>query len=141
MRSLLIGVIVLVAAACGAGRALAADASAGPAPGLKLTLESNGVTDTRAARLVAFRSALDSPPSPFLARGEFKATWEGVITQRIKGEYSFMALGRGALKVTINDAVALDVSGDDLSGKPGPTVPLKKGKNTFRAEYTSRNSG
>ena len=42
-----------------------------------------------------------------------------------------------SLKVTINDKVALDVSGDDLSGKPGPPVPLKKGRNTFRAEYTS----
>ncbi|MEA2708830.1 MAG: hypothetical protein QOF78_1431, partial [Phycisphaerales bacterium] len=122
--------------ACGLVPTYAADAT-----GLKLTLESNGASDTRASRLVAFRAAADAPPSPFLAAGPFKATWEGVITQRIKSEYTFAAIGRGTLKVAINDAVALDVTGDDLSGKPGPTVMLKKGKNTFRAEYTSPKDG
>jgi len=127
-------------AACGLAPSFAAE-PAGPPSGLKLTLESNGATDVRPARLVALRVAPDSAPSPFLTPGEFKATWEGAITQRIKGDYSFSALGRGTLKITINDAVALDVTGDDLSGKPGPTVTLKKGKNTIRAEYTSPKEG
>jgi mono/diheme cytochrome c family protein len=134
---------IVLAVACGLAPSYAADVSSGgPAPGLKLTLESNGATDTRPARLIAFRANVDAPPSPFLSAGPFKATWEGTMTQRIKGEYSFSALGRGGtLKVTVNDTVALDVSGDDLSGKPGSTVPLKKGKNTFKAEYTSPKDG
>ena len=133
---------IVLAVACGFAPSFAAETPGGPTPGLKLTLESNGATDVRPARLVAFRSNVDAAPSPFLAPGAFRATWEGVITQRIKGEYSFLALGRGgSLKVTINDKVALDVSGDDLSGKPGPPVPLKKGRNTFRAEYTSPKVG
>jgi mono/diheme cytochrome c family protein len=132
---------IVLTVACGFAPSYAADASSGPAPGLKLTLKANGVTDVRPARLVALRAAANEPPSPFLSPGEFKATWEGTITQRIKGDYRFAALGHGTLKVTINDAVALDVTGDDLSGKPGPTVTLKKGKNTFRAEYASPKDG
>src|SRR4051812_5549821 len=131
---------LVLAVACGFAPSFAAE-STGPAPGLKLTLESNGASDTRPARLVALRIAENAPPSPFLAPGPFKAMWEGTIIQRIKGDYTFAALGRGTLKVTINDAVALDVTGDDLSGKPGPNVTLKKGKNILRAEYTSPKDG
>src|SRR5688500_18521304 len=132
--------LVVLLAACGFAPLRAAE-TPGPAAGLKLTLECGGVTDVRPARLVAFRNPTTAPASPFLPPGEFKATWEGTLTQRIKGEYNFLAIGRGALKVTINDAVALDVSGEDFSGKPGPTVLLKKGKNTFRAQYTSPTDG
>ena len=120
----------------------AAAAPEGPAAGLKLTLESNGVVDARPARLVALRVAADQPASPFLKPGPFKATWEGTITQRIKDDYAFSAIGRGgSLKVTINDQVVLDVSGEDLSGKPSQTVTIKKGKSTFKAEYTSPTGG
>ena len=141
MRTVLYAALVLLAA-CGLAPLRAAEAPpSGPAPGLKLTIEANGVTDVRPARLVAFRNAVNSPASQFVPPGPFKATWEATLTQRIKSEYSFLAIGRGTLKVTINDTVALDVSGEDFSGKPGPTVLLKKGKNTFRAEYTSPKDG
>ncbi|MEO6434967.1 MAG: PA14 domain-containing protein, partial [Tepidisphaeraceae bacterium] len=110
-------------------------------PGLKLTIESGGAKDTRVARIVAFRVPPGSPPSPFMPPGAFKATWEGVLTLRIKDEYTFKAEGSGALKLTINDAVALDVSGADLSATSGPPVKLKKGKNILRAEYTSLATG
>src|SRR5437667_6767555 len=106
----LIGLVVLLFAACGVAILLAAaappplaDMAETPAPGLKLTIESGGTKDVRPARLIALRVGADSPPSPFLAPGEFKATWEGALVQRIKGDYNFLAQGRGVLKVTIND--------------------------------------
>ena len=146
-----VGVVFLVSAACGFASLRAAgplppplpDMEETPAPGLKLTLESRGARDVRAVRLAALRVEKNSAPSPFLAPGEFKATWEGAIVQRIKGDYSFLAVGRGTLKVTINDEVALDhsASADDFAGKPGPVVKLKKGRNAIKVEYASPKDG
>ena len=130
--------IILLIAACGFAPSSFAAEPPGPAPGLKLTLESGGATDVRPARLVALGVEPGAPPSPFLSPAPFKATWDGAITQRIKGDYRFAALGRGRLKVTINDAVVLDA---ELPADPGLTVTLKKGRNAFRAEYNSPTDG
>jgi mono/diheme cytochrome c family protein len=149
----LIGSVVVLLAACGVAKLFAADPpprvsipalppmEEASAPGLKLTLESNGVTDVRPARLISLRVETGSAPSPFLAPGPFKATWEGDLLQRIKGDYNFLAIGRGTLKVTVNEQPALDLIEDDFASKPGPTVKLKKGKNAIRAEYASPKDG
>jgi mono/diheme cytochrome c family protein len=147
------GVVLVCVAACGFAILRAAEPPARiavpalvemeetAAPGLKLMIEAGGLTDARSARLVSLRVNADSPPSPMLPPGPFKATWDGVITQRIKGDYTFSAIGRGTFKVTINDQVAVHVTGDDFAGKPGPVVQLKKGKNAIHAEYVSPKEG
>jgi mono/diheme cytochrome c family protein len=111
------------------------------APGLKLTIEQGAIKDVRDARLVALRVPADSSASPFVEPGPFKATWEGAILLRIKGDYSFSAIGKGAVKVTVNDEAALEQSDGDFTGKAGPTVKLKKGKNAIKVEYTSPKDG
>src|SRR4051812_5704319 len=90
---------------------IAATAPDGPAPGLKLSIESGGAKDLRDARLITLRVGAGQPVSPFFPAGAFKATWDGNLALRIKDEYVFSARGRGALKLSINDQVVLDVSG------------------------------
>lgn len=113
------------------------------APGLKLTIQSasGGDPDVRASRLVALRVPAESAPSPFVAPGAFKATWQGFLTLRIQGDYHFSALGNGTLKVTLNDATALELTGGDFANKIGPLVKLKKGKNPIKVEYASPPTG
>jgi cytochrome c2 len=113
------------------------------APGMKMTIQAfNGTAiDVRESRLVALRVEAGQAPSPFVAPGQFKATWDGAILLRIKGDYTFSALGNGAVKVTVDDQPALEVSGDSLSVKSGPVVKLKKGKNVLHVEYTSPANG
>src|SRR5688572_25465400 len=49
------------------------------APGLMVTFDSAGRTDTRPARLAALYIPAGTPPTPFLAPGPFKATVEGSV--------------------------------------------------------------
>ena len=109
--------------------------------GLALTLSRGESRDTRHARLVALGVPAGSAPSPFLAPGPFRATWEGDLNQPSRGECVFSASGRGTIKVEVNGKVVLEGSGDDLSTSSGKTAKLKKGANKLVVTYDSPPSG
>ncbi len=85
--------------------------------------------------------ALDVPagtaPTPFLAPGPFRATWEGDLTVPFRGEYTLFAAGRGTIKVELNGKAVLSGSGDDLSQVEGKPAKLKKGPNKLVVTYDS----
>ncbi len=80
-------------------------------------------------------------PTVFDAPGPFKATFTGDLSLRIRDTLKFTFAGRGAVKLSINNSVVLENSGDDLSNKTSDDVKLLKGKNAFQLEYTSPPSG
>lgn len=123
-----------------------AEAGASDAAGLTLTIESAakdkaGIADVRAARVLSLRVPEGTPPSAFLAAGAFKATWTGDLLLPLRSEFAFSALGRGALKMTINGNIVLECKGEDFSAVKGEMVRLNKGKNHFACEYTSPDAG
>ncbi len=109
--------------------------------GLALTLSRGDVRDTRGARLVALDVPDGSAPSPFLAPGPFRATWEGDLAIPFRSDYAFAAAGRGTIRVEVNGKVALEGSGDDLARLPGKTAKLRKGANKVVVTYDSPASG
>ena len=114
----------------------------GIVPGLSLTFESGKEksVDTRPARLFALNVAAGTAPTPFLAPGPFKATFQGFIEQRIRGDYQLSAMGSGKIKVTVNDKPAFDGDGD-LSAVAGEKITLKKGRNKIVVVYESPEQG
>ncbi len=109
--------------------------------GLALTLSRGEVRDTRAARLVALDVPEGTPPSPFLAPGPFRATWEGDLGIPFRGEYTFAASGRGTIRVEVNGKVALEGSGDDLGKIQGKPAKLRKGANKLVVTYDAPTAG
>ncbi|MDB5298337.1 MAG: Trehalose utilization, partial [Phycisphaerales bacterium] len=118
--------------------------SAGPvdAPGVAVTFSPAGreddpaAADTRAARIIALYVPAGAGPSPFVASPKFVAAYDGAIVLRLRDTYTFSAVGRGKLTVTVNGKPALSIEGDDLSAAPAaPGVRLNKGKNAVRVRY------
>jgi len=109
--------------------------------GLVLTFERGKLRDTRAARMVALEVPEGTAPTPFLAPGPFRATWDGDLVVPFKGEYSLFAAGRGKIKVEVNGKTVLQGEGDDLNGAKGKPAKLKKGANKLVVTYDSPASG
>jgi mono/diheme cytochrome c family protein len=109
-------------------------------PGLTLLFESqkDKAIDARPARLIALNVPAGTSPTPFLAPGPFKATFEGYIDQKLRGDYDIVATGAGKLTVTINNKPAFD---GELGTASGEKVTLKKGKNKIVAVYESPADG
>lgn len=106
-------------------------------PGLKLTLGAGGKTDVRVARLIALAVPPGAAVSPFLPAGAFTARWEGAIVSSLRGEYTFAAEIRGALKVSINGQQILEGAGDATAQVVNKTLQLNKGSNAIVAEFAS----
>ena len=51
------------------------------------------------------------PPSSFVPVGRFTATFEGFVNIDLRGDYSFHAIGRGGVRLEVNNAVLLDLKG------------------------------
>lgn len=114
---------------------LAALVGAAPTqPGLALTLEVGGKTDTRAERLVALHVPAGEPVSPFLPAGPFKARWEGVIVAALRTEVRFHATATGSFTCKVNGQPVF-VDGKSVA------VTLNQGDNPIVLEYTSPTSG
>ena len=109
--------------------------------GLTLGLDAGGVQDLRDARLAALYVPEGSSPSPFLAPGPFKATWEGFVSVDLGTDCSFSAAGNGELTVTVADKPALHAKGADLSTVEGPAIRLRKGRNKLLVKYESPAKG
>jgi mono/diheme cytochrome c family protein len=97
------------------------------APGLALTFESGGASDTRAARVAALYVPEGEPPSPFLPPGPFKALFEGFVSVDLGTDCTFSTVGTGSVTVTINEKPAAE----------GNPVFLKKGRNRIAVRYES----
>jgi mono/diheme cytochrome c family protein len=110
------------------------------APGLKLTLKSGEVTDSRVARLVALRSSQSEAVSPFLPAGPFTATYTGVLKLDRRSRLIFSATGQGALKLTVDGDVLLEGKGD-LSTLSMEQERINKGERSFLLEYSSPPDG
>ena len=119
-----------------------AGADQNAASGISLRFESvkDKSIDARPSRLFALNVPAGMAPTPFMAPGSFKATFQGFIEQRIRSDYQFSAVGNGKLKVTVNDKPALEGDGD-LAAARGDKVTLKKGKNKILVEFESPEQG
>ncbi len=118
-------------------------------PGVTATFESLSAnpaskpafSDMRVNRLFALYVAHGAAPTPFIAAGPFRATFEGDLTLRLREFLSFSAQGRGKLSLSINGKPVLNVAGDSFSSQPTEALRLNKGKNHFVAVYESPQSG
>ena len=119
-------------------------------PGLTLKFETlqKGATsksgfssDVRTARLISLYVPNGMPPTPFLAPGTFRATWEGNIHLDLREEYTFSLTGRGTFSLTINGEPALRVTGEDLGLTHSKPIRLNSGENHLVARYESPEKG
>jgi cytochrome c551/c552 len=148
-RVIFVAVIVAIGCAVQLPRLMRSSAAAGPAvapgglvPGLTLTFTSaDGKTvDARDARLVSLMVPAGTPPSAMLAPGRFTATWTGMVRSKIHDDYTFGALGRGDLVVTLNDVKVLELHGD-FANHPSPAFSIHKGKTRLVVTYTAPAEG
>lgn len=136
LRSLSAGAIAL-ALLSGAISAGAQDAK--PEPGLIASFTSGGKTAHAAVPNVALNIVAGAPVSPFLKPGAFTATWEGLLSVDLRGDYQFLAELSGTVKIEANGAVVYE--GDGTKSEPSAKVRLNKGTNAFKVSYTSPASG
>ncbi len=121
--------------------------AADPARGLVLTIErldrEGGVvaTDSRTARLVALYAPAGVSTTPFLEPGPFRATWEGFLEVDLLDDYTFSAVGRGALELEVGGETVFRAAQGDLAATPPKTVELDGGRHRIRARYTSPTGG
>src|SRR5262245_36962480 len=77
-------------------------AAAEPEPGVVLTFEgAGGAHDLRVSRLLALRVLAGERPTPFLAPGPFRATFEGFLELEERDRFTFSAALTGALELEI----------------------------------------
>lgn len=110
-------------------------------PGLTVTYESGGQTDTTTTPNVWLYSVDGTPVTPFLNPGKFTATWEGFITVDLRDNYTFKAELNGAFKLEVNSNVVLEASVQNGASDPSKRVRLNKGQNAIKLTYTSPASG
>jgi len=112
-----------------------------PDQGLIRTVTSGGVTDVSVAPNVWIYVPAGEPATPFVPPGAFTATWEGLVSADLRGDFTLHAAVRGAVKVAVNGAVALEAkdTGNDVA--IGQSVRLNKGTNSLLVEYTAPVSG
>ena len=91
-------------------------------PGVILTVETLAPSssklpypDARLARNIAIYIPQNTPPSDFTPPGPFRATFKGDLNLRLRSYLRFSAEGHGKLTLSLNGAVVLEASGDDLS--------------------------
>src|SRR5262245_51633554 len=91
--------------------------AAEPEPGLLLTFESvaGGTRDVRVARLLALRVPAGDRPTPFLAPGPFRATFEGFLELDERDRFTFAASLSGALELELEGKVVLAARGEDAA--------------------------
>ena len=131
---------VMLAAACVAATACSLLA-AERAPGLAVTFESGGASDTASWPGVLLHVAAGQPPSPFVPGGPFTATWEGFVNSELRSEYTFHVEASGEVQLEVNGAPV--TSGNTAVGTNGAVslargpVKLSKGANALRVTYKS----
>ena len=114
-----------------------------PVAGLQVSFKSGESTDTVTTPDVALYVPAGESAPPFLPVGRFTAVWEGVINIDLRGDYSFQVIGRGSVKLVLNNEMLLDLPGISALAKPPTTkiVRLNKGANSIKVTYVSPNKG
>ncbi len=118
---------------------LASGQESEPATGLLATFKAGEATDVVAAPNIMLYVPVGRPATPFLPPGRFTAVWEGALHIDLRGDYSFQAMGRGGMKLVVNNETLLDLPGISALGKPPTTkiVRLNKGANIIKVTYNS----
>ncbi|MDP6034527.1 MAG: hypothetical protein QGG55_00640 [Verrucomicrobiota bacterium] len=118
---------------------LASGQESEPATGLLATFKAGEATDVVAAPNIMLYVPVGRPATPFLPPGRFTAVWEGALHIDLRGDYSFQAIGRGGMKLVVNNETLLDLPGISALGKPPTTkiVRLNKGANIIKVTYNS----
>jgi len=141
MRSInaLSSVLILVLPLAG----MAQPAAGKMEPGLAVTFNSQvgGGSDLAVTPNLSLFIGASKAPTPFLPAGPFRATWEGTVSAELRSDFFFQAELNGNLKLVINDATVLDVSGTGNASPLSQAVHLRKGQNALRAEFTSPSKG
>jgi mono/diheme cytochrome c family protein len=109
--------------------------------GLAVAVSAGGLTDRGVVENVQLYVPAGEPASPFVPAGAFTATWNGFIASELRADYAFQAELAGTLKLSINDAVALEGTGKGDAPLSGQSVRLNKGANKFTVEFKSPESG
>jgi len=110
-----------------------------PATGLLVTFTAGEKTDVITTPNIMLYVPAGRPATPFLPPGRFTAVWEGALHIDLRGDYSFQAIGRGGMKLVVNNETLLDLPGISALGKPPTTkiVRLNKGANAIKVTYKS----
>jgi mono/diheme cytochrome c family protein len=127
----------LVAALCG----FSADLLAEDAAGLSLVVRSGEATDYQSTDGIGLFVPAGQPATPFVPAGKFTAAWSGNVLVDLRADYVFHGAFSGHLKVTVNDAVALDADGKGEALVDGQKLRLNKGPNRILVEYAAPESG
>lgn len=110
-----------------------------PPIGLRVTYKAGEAIDAATTANIQLYVPAGQSATPFLPPGRFTATWEGTVKIDLRGDYSFQAIGRGSLKLVVNNDTLFDLPGISALGKAPTTkiVRLNKGANTIKATYSS----
>ena len=116
-----------------------AEVKATSAQGCSLTFESNvggrSSFDSRHARLVALYVPANTPPTPFLSPGPFKATFETDLSLRLRDDVTFSLVGAGSVTLSVNGGQLVTGELSETTPLVAKTISLKKGKNRIVLEY------
>jgi len=124
--------------AVGLGSALSNSLAAeDPAIGLVRTVCAGGVTDLSVAPNVWLYVPAGQPATPWVPPGAFTAKWEGSVSADLRGDFTLQAAVRGAVKVSINGALALEAKDTGSELAIGQSVRLNKGTNSLVVDYTA----
>ena len=113
-----------------------------PQPGLTLTWQVGAEQAKTVVPNLWLYVPEGQPPSSFVPAGRFTATFEGFVNIDLRGDYSFHAIGRGGVRLEVNNAVLLDLKGiGGVAQAKTESVRLNKGANALKVTYSSPSKG
>lgn len=133
-------VLALVFGGAVAGQAQAA-AAAGAPSGVLVEFKGAGVSDFLVLPGIAFRVDAGTSPTPFIPAGPFSAVLSAGVKADLRSDFLLQLDLSGAAEVTVNGAVVLSASGQDVSSPPSKPVRFNKGINDLQIRYTSPATG
>lgn len=105
-------------------------------------LAGPSASDVRITESIQLYAPAGQSPSAFLPAGTFRTVWDAFISVDLRDRYTFRVEARGAYRVEINEALALEGSSSDgLPGEPSDRVRLGKGNNKIKVTFTSPDTG
>ena len=132
----------LVAICLAASVVLIRAQGAEPQPGLALTWQVGEAQAKSVVPNLWVYVPEGQSPSPFVPAGRFTATFEGFVNIDLRGDYSFHAIGKGGVRLEVNNSVLLDLKGiGGVAQAKTESVRLNKGANALKVTYSSPSKG